>query len=481
MQTKSIPERELVKICLEELCKKAGFADVEKMVQRDLEFLCESIESQTGVLISLSTIKRLLNGQFSRLPQIATLNAIARFSGYPHWRSFKTDKSGVQLNPAPHTQAEVTPPNADPPESAPHTQAGPSSIDRSRGLFPQPGTIRRNKFVSAKFLILGSLLVIATLGLLAIRKIGKPGLSNVETAQFSFVKTTSNDLPNTVVFRYNIDDVNADSFFIQQSWDRNRRVRIYKHNYTLTDIYYEPGYHMAKLIANDQIIKTADVSIPTDRWVFYAQKSLGSEPKYIFPANPFSNGDLQLTPGDLSASKIDPQKGNKYLMVYFPGKIEGNSDNFSLTFRIKVNALSNDLCPYFMPEIFCQRNFMYFASTLKGCVSELQAQFGENHLNGKTYDFSALGANVKDWQNVELTVKNKVVSIRINGKSAFSATYRQSCGLITGLGFISNELCEVDGVELKTPDGKNIYSLSSDHVSPDALPSASAENARHNP
>ncbi|MEI9809516.1 MAG: hypothetical protein WDO16_17520 [Bacteroidota bacterium] len=41
----------------------------------------------------------------------------------------------------------------------------------------------------------------------------------------------------------------ADSFFIQQSWDKNRRVKIDKHSHTLTDIYYEPGYHIAKLIA----------------------------------------------------------------------------------------------------------------------------------------------------------------------------------------------------------------------------------------
>lgn len=450
MQAKTIDERELVKICMAELCKKAGFTDAETMVQRDLGFLCESIESRTGVLISLSTIRRLFNGQFSRLPQIATLDAIARFSGYSNWQHFKLEKSAAPPGaPAPASFAQPT---------------------------PAPPSPSRKNFARARFFLLGGGLLVATLGLLAIRKIGKPRLGNLETAQFSFGKTTRNDLPNTVVFRYNIDEVNADSFFIQQSWDKNRRVRIYKHNYTLTDIYYEPGYHVAKLIANDQIIKTADVSIPTDRWVFYTQKSLGSQPKYIFPANAFSNGDLQLTAGDLSASKIDPQKGNKYLMVYFPGRIEGNSDNFTLTFRIKVNEWSNDLCPYFMPEVFCQRNFMYFTSTLKGCTSELQAQFGENHLSGKTYDFSALGANVRAWQNVELTVKNKVVSIRINGKDAFSATYRQSCGLITGLGFISNELCEVDGVELKTLDGKSIYSLS-----PDALPSTSAGNDRHSP
>ena len=133
-----------------------------------------------------------------------------------------------------------------------------------------------------RYFLLGGLTVFATLGLLAILKFRKPGLGNTASAKFSARKTTSNDLPNTVVFSYNIDDVNADSFFIQQSWDRNRRVRIYKNSYTLTDIYYEPGYHKAKLIANDQIIKTVDVSIPTDRWFFYAkEKAPKSLPKYI--------------------------------------------------------------------------------------------------------------------------------------------------------------------------------------------------------
>ena len=81
MQVTTISERELVKKSMEELCQKEGFADPKAMVQRNLEFLTESIESKTGVLISLSTIKRLINGEFSRLPQIATLNAIASVVG----------------------------------------------------------------------------------------------------------------------------------------------------------------------------------------------------------------------------------------------------------------------------------------------------------------------------------------------------------------------------------------------------------------
>src|SRR6201999_2179787 len=107
-------------------------------------------------------------------------------------------------------------------------------------------------------------------------------------------------------------------FFIQQSWDRKRRVRVLKHHYTLTDIYYEPGYYTAKLIANDKIIKTFEVSIPTDRWVFYAKEGITQGlPKYI-TANGVKARSLRLTNDDLKKSGIDIQKENAYVNVYFP-------------------------------------------------------------------------------------------------------------------------------------------------------------------
>jgi len=251
--------------------------------------------------------------------------------------------------------------------------------------------------------------------------------------------------------------VAADSFFIQQSWDRNRRVRVFKHNYTLTDIYYEPGYHTAKLIANDKIIKTVDVSIPTDRWMFYAKEGIAKGlPKYI-EADVVKARSLRLTKDDLVKSRIDIQKENVFVNVYFPSHIESSSDNFVLKFRIKVDELKNEPCSFLMTEVFCQRQFMYFISTLKGCTSELRSQFGENDLNGKTNDLSALGSNVRTWQNVAFSVKNKNATISINGSKVFSASYYHSCGLITGIGFISNGLCEVDSLDMKTIEGKEIY------------------------
>jgi hypothetical protein len=430
MQVKTISERELVKMAMEELCKKAGFKDSRGMVQRDLEFLADSIESRTGILISLSTIKRLIHGEFSRQPQVATLNAIAVFLDYTNWQNYKL--SAIR-------QPEVVASNQN---------------DQKETKL----TFRSQKSFYKRYLLVAGVVVLSTLGLLAILKFRKPGLANISNAQFSARKTTSNDLPNTVVFNYNVDGVIADSFFIQQSWDKSRRVRISKKNYTLTDIYYEPGYHVAKLIANEKVIKTLDVSIPTDRWFFYAQEETpASQPKYIRAETGINTGSLQLNPQAILNSQVDMKKDNKYIQVYFPTKIESSSDDFTMKFKLRVTPLNNDFCPYFMAELFCQKNFMFFTSTPKGCANKIIIQFGENYRNGKTNDFSSLASDPEAWQEVELTNKNKNVSIRINTKEVFSTTYQISGGLITGIGFISNGLVEVDYVSLKTANGKDIY------------------------
>jgi hypothetical protein len=314
-QANQTSEHQFVHVCMAELCNNAGFPKTNDLVQRDLAFLCDQIESKTGVLISLSTIKRLLKGQFSRLPQIATLDAIAVTAGYQNWQHFKTSKNLEGKL----TKSETVLPSRN----------GAKMLNRTMFLWTTP-----------------VLLIIVSLFIMMRSR--KSGLANVDKAKFSMRKVTGNDVPNTVVFSYDVDSVTADSFFIQQSWDWNRRVQVFKHNYTLTDIYYEPGYHTAKLIANNKIIKTVDVSIPTDRWMFYAKETTGkSQPKYI-AANGVKSPSLKLTKDDLTKSKIDIQKEDAFVNVYFPSKIENSSDNFVLRFRIKVDELKNEACPFLM-------------------------------------------------------------------------------------------------------------------------------------
>jgi|GEM_PF-6207784 hypothetical protein len=60
-------------------------------------------------------------------------------------------------------------------------------------------------------------------------------------------------------------------------------------------------------------------------------------------------------------------------------------------------------------------------------------------------------------------INSILISSQINNVEVFSTAYEKTCGLITGPGFISNRLCAVDFVQLKTADGKDIYSNDFDH------------------
>jgi hypothetical protein len=415
-------EHKIVQASLQEIFKLNGYNDPELMTQRDFEHIGSEIEKKSGIVISSTTIKRLSNGAFSRSPQIATLNAIANYFDFKTWQEYKSSLNQKETE----TVAE-----------------------------PEPNVFSEKKWKLPSFFKWTLLIIVAFVVFGYYLYPGKTPAKNFEKASFSAHKNTSNQIPNTVVFNYNIDGVKADSFFIQQSWDKNRRVRIYKNKHTLTDIYYEPGYHIAKLIANDSVIKAVDVHIPTNRWFFYANEYRPRyATEYIKTENFVKDGSMAITKDELLENKIIADKEKIYLYSYFPGKLDVSSDNFRLKTRVRMKEVRNNLCPYIALEVYCQRYFMLLKSTPPGCANVALMRFGEQEINGRETDLIPITYDVTQWTDVELIVRNKHVSIKINEQETFSTSYKNSLKLITGLSFISNGLCEVDYVELAGLDGK---------------------------
>ena len=417
-------EEKIIKKSLLKIFTLNGYTDCSKMTQRDFEHISTEIEKKARIVISSTTIKRLSKGEFSRLPQIATLNAIANYFGFTNWQEYKASESGRE---------ETTLEKATLNEVA---KAPKRSLPR---------------FILA-------LLIIPILAAAFFMSRKKTDFGDLDKVVFTAQKNTDNKIPNTVVFNYNIDNLNADSFFIQQSWDDARRVRIHKNHYTLTDIYYEPGYHIAKLIANDSIIKTIEVSIPTDKWFLYANESKYKyATEYIKVENPISKGTLGISKEILLQNNIDISKNMFYIYAYFPGKQEVSGDNFILKTRVRMKEVKNNLCPFLTLEIFCQRNYMIIKSTEKGCASVARVQFGNKVLDGKENDLGNISFDVREWNDVELLVKNKNVTVKINDKVAYETSYENTTKNIAGLAFISNGLCEVDRVDLTGNDGVVVY------------------------
>ncbi|HEY4323101.1 MAG TPA: hypothetical protein VGN20_03925 [Mucilaginibacter sp.] len=415
-------DHELVKRSVYKIFIQNGYNPEGTLAQRDFEFICNEIEEHTRTLISVSTIKRLLKGDFGRIPQVATLNALATYLGFRNWQDLKTN---LQQDTNGYAVSEPT-------VVAPRT-----------------------KQVSWKWFAIAAVVLVAVaftfLGYRMELSLGNSAPS------FSARKVTGNTIPNTVVFSYDLKNVKADSFFIQQSWDKRRRVRIDKKNHVLTDIYYEPGYHTAKLIANDSVLKTVDVSIPTDAWRASTTSYFGSKlPQYIAAGKTLSSVTQSLNDGSLQKAHVTPDEHTLFVCSYFPSVLIGDGDDFTCNMRVRLTDARSKQCPCLMFEVCCQRQFMYFMSMNKGCASETEADFGDRKLNGKTTDMSPLCFDLQQWTDINWEVKNKKVAISINGQKVFETAYNKSCGKITGVGVVSNGFYEMSRLELTGHDGKRI-------------------------
>jgi hypothetical protein len=434
-------DKDLVKRCLAELSARMGYADPGALAQRDYEHLCETVAEKTGVLISLSTIKRIFAGKFERSPQTATLNALTQYMGYGGWQDFKAQQRlQAPRHPLPVAEGPVA--EAVMPPFWPAAVVPP---DRQKPVAP--------------LLKVTALLLLVSLGVLvfflATKQKELPAAPAGEVV-FAARKAVPGGVPNSVVFSYNVDHVAADSFFIQQSWDPSRRVTVGKKAYTQTDIYYEPGYHQAKLIADGRILKEIPVSIPTEGWMAYSRSVAGGLPQYI--TTPLvHDGRLGVPAADLSANGIDPREDRYYLYSFFPAVPDGDGGDFTLRARLRMRPVKPVHCPRTMLVVYCENGVYYFKNTLPGCISEIDALFMENHFSGKKHDLSGLGLDVLDWYEVALRVHGQRVELRLDGKVVLRASYTRRAGPVKGFNIISNGLCEADHITLLDAAGKAVY------------------------
>jgi hypothetical protein len=421
---KLVGDKELVRLCLEELKNKMGYTDLSKVPQRDLEHLCYSIDEKTKILISLSTMKRVLNEKYERLPQTSTLDALTIFIGYTGWQDFKTKKAIED-----------------------------SSTDNKPPLSGISGLYKRVLFKFRYPTIAILVIVVVSLTVFRLRNLAKN-----DDVSFSLTKIVSEGVPSNVIFSYNIDHAEGTNFYIQPSWNKEIRIKISKNNHTQTSTYYEPGFHTAKLIIDDKIAKVVQVHIPTEDWVGYSKVSFFDPyPEYFKKEYIIRDSVLGIDSNGLKESKVDTDKKKIYYYAYFPDSIQLNSNNFRLQARMRMKNVRNTLCPWLLAEVYGEESFFYFIGTTPGCTSEIHARFSDSYLDGGKTDLSCFGFNVFTWKDIEIKGVNKKITISIDNRTIFENVYSKPGGLVKGIGFGSNGLCEVDFVKLIDADGTVSY------------------------
>ncbi len=427
----SVSELSYLQKCKLLIEKELQWINSNDWKQRDYLHLIELIENKTGITLSLSTVKRIWKKDSTNIPHISTLDALARFLEYDNWLHFK--KSNQKNN------------------SIKITSAG------KRLLINRPVVI----LTLIIGLVSASILFVSN----GTKESEKVIVYEPAKVEFSCKYSAKNELPNTAIFNYDVSNVEADSFFIQQSWNKFRRDQIHKDNRSLTSIYYYPGYHHAKLIANDSIIKQSIVNITTDKWVAMGRYGYMDEiPVYVKNKDIINEGNLHVTKEHLNKNQIGINK-NTLVSYYYINEFKNlSSRGFGFETKVKCDSINTYTCPHITICIYGQDDMFFIPLTSKGCIGNVNVKLGDVTIGGKNNDLSLFGRNIYEWQTIGLKIKDNIASVFINDVEVLKTPFITDIGNIVGFNFNFTGTGLIDYVKLTSTDGKIIYSTEFDSL-----------------
>jgi hypothetical protein len=394
--------------CRKQIEKKLNWLDTNQLKQSDFQYLGDLVFEKTKTQLSLSTIKRFWDDSYNKSFQITTLNALARFLDYENWHQFKEKNS----------------------EEAANTKVLLKDIKSYSNLELKS---KRLKILIISIVVLIFLFVVFSIFNKKPNEAENAKIAN--TLVFTSKKSVKEGVPNTIIFNYDVGAYNADSVCIQLSWNVREREKIEKDDHYYTCTYYYPGYHHAKLIVDEDIVKEHNVHITTKDWLTLVRYQPDDVlPIYIRDKEVISDGTMYASPYLLKLNNVDLTDRSFFVSYFNIREFEGVSgNNFSFETKIKNNHIEPELiCKNCFIFIYCETGAIVLPISTKGCVSDISLRVSDVMISGKTNDLSGFGCDLSEWRKISGEVVNKNMKISIDDKKVYELSFNQSLGKIMG-------------------------------------------------
>lgn len=382
--------------------------------------LHKEILRDTGVNISPNTLKRIF-GKISvdedYIPQQATLDALKSYGRY------------VENDP-------VQP-------SAPAVAVPPVLLTK------------KNKKRRQKLIVLVSFAVILLSGFF-IWKIFKPiGLP----AKIRLVRTEGH-LPATASFELQLPE-SDDSLFVNFG-DKSPLVYVVPGETKAAHIYYFPGLFTVSIQTRRQPITSTVTYVRSDSWIGLAFHNQPDIPNQFFEFPAYKTGTDSLF-------KVDNHQFFKMgldttgliltrLCNFTP--VAHSSDDFIFEAIFQNSLVDKSIyCRGTQFQVSGSNSMIRFKFVNPGCSLRVINYISEQTFKGSTDDLSQFVVDLRNWNTVKLINHHKHLSLYINGKKIFSGDYKRSLGELRGIFLEFEGAGLVKKCELKTYQGKLLYSF----------------------
>ncbi len=404
--------------CLRQVEQKLDWGDSTHWHNAVFQELSEVIATETQTVLSPTTLKRVWGRlRYQNTPSISTLNALAQFIGYKNWRAFKDQ------NPQQPTREGTN-----------------FAFPRNQVIIITSAALLTIAFISFFSLIIPD---------------STPGNEQYEQVTFSSQPVT-HGIPNSVLFEFDLSGISSKQIRIQQFWDPSKTIDLHKEQKQATGIYYYPGYFRSKLIVDDQVIREHDLYIKSDQWL--ATLDYTPIPKYLVDSV-IHQGIISLPPEmkkEISSSE-EPRSSTFHYVEKFD---DLSADNFDFNVTIKnVYREKWAVCQKTSLIILGSKGAMIVPFSIIGCVSDLNVMLNDHYISGKEKDLSALGIDFSEPRNIELMVRDKHVTVKVDGKEVMQETYAESLGKLAGFRLRFLGAAEVHSLRISDPKNKEFLKL----------------------
>ncbi|HOY15967.1 MAG TPA: hypothetical protein PLC89_01685 [Haliscomenobacter sp.] len=412
-------EEKLIEQCKTLIEAELAWGSSAHWTTHDFKELSQKIFAKTAVTLSPTTLKRIWGKlKYESAPTLTTLNTLAQFLGFAHWRAFRqAQMNGFVAENSANLRKEQS---------------------RSSRLIP---------------IMLAGLFLIGLLGWYVVQK-GRAVVASDYTFNSKTPVTTG--APKSVVFAYDAAKSPTDSIFIQPSEDAPLQL-VKKGEKQHTVIYYEPGYFKAKLWIGKQVVLEQVVLIKTDGWLAsIEQKPI---PIFLSKEETFRAGNLA---SSIRSPKTQPLESYptipfaRYTQVRAFGDL--TSDDFIFETAIKNEYLrGTSFCQTSEIIILCAGASIHIPLATKKCMADQYLIFLRDSISGKAHDLSGFGVDFDQFEVLRCEAHKGVVKFFVNNTLVYKLKNPQKNLKILGIVYRFQGVGAVDYVKLSDGDGKVVY------------------------
>ena len=387
----------------------------------DFVRLSEEIKSETGVLISVSTLRRFFDDNYSGLPQMSTLDAFAKYLGYKNWTDYNKQ------------------------ENTKHKAARPKKTIR----------IRTTQQTTS---IIGFVIIIIMVSVIVYFFVF-PQKPDYSKAVFSLAPFDSTQMPVTVVYHYNLKNTQCDSAEIWPLGWGGDRFKVDLNDTVAAYTYTWPERFEPKLVINDSTIISHTIQLYTNGWraaisnyqeTFYV--------KYFDQEEVYHGGSMNITKELLARNNISLRDIDLTAFNNFGNFQKINGDSFNLESRVRNTLLTRtEKSGSLNLTVYFDHDFLTLNIVLENnpFVKQNMKIFEKTFSNDKS-DLSFLQANLEKWQNINIKTENKHFYLTLGESVVYETEFTTSPGKFYGIRYLFNGLGEIDYVKVTNANGEKI-------------------------